>query len=47
MDIEERVINDVISAIEDARLLEVAKKAEEDFLNNLFQILDDVTSNNK
>ena len=44
MNIEERLINDVISALEDELLLECAKNVEEDFLNTLFRIIDDVQS---
>ena len=44
MDIEEKVIKDVISTVEDALLLEVAKKTEEEFISTLFRVLDDKTN---
>ena len=42
MDIEEKVINNVISVLEDVRLLECAKNVEEEFLKRVFRIIDDV-----
>ena len=41
MDIEEKVINNVISVLEEVRLLQVAQKTEEDFVSRVLEILDD------